>query len=92
MCANHNRFSPQLRNQLKTTVMGLGLVRLLQDAGRNEEARSTLLSLVKDSQAPGEKTEKPVRNARKANRYRIAPAARIPVRPNRRDPELRITT
>ncbi len=38
----HERFTPQMRNRLKTTVMGLGLVRLLQDARRTEEAQATL--------------------------------------------------
>ena len=34
MLAIHDQFTYQLRNRLKTTGMGLGLVRLLQDAGR----------------------------------------------------------
>jgi hypothetical protein len=35
----------QMRNRLKTTGMGLGLVRLLIDAGMTEDARTTLASL-----------------------------------------------
>jgi hypothetical protein len=45
MRAIHDQFSPQIRNRLKTTCMGLGLVRLLQDAGLTEEARTTLSAL-----------------------------------------------
>jgi hypothetical protein len=41
----HDQFTHQMRNRLKTTGMGLGLVRLLQDAGLTEEARMTLSSL-----------------------------------------------
>ena len=35
----------QIRNRLKTTARGLGLVRLLQDAKRYEEARTVLALL-----------------------------------------------
>ena len=45
MLATHDRFTRQMRNRLKTTCMGLGLIRLLQDAKRFEEARTTLYSL-----------------------------------------------
>jgi hypothetical protein len=45
MRAIHDNFSVQIRNRLKITGMGLGLVRLLQDAGRVEEARMTLGAL-----------------------------------------------
>ena len=45
MLAIHDRFTRQMRNRLKTTAIGLGLVRLLQDAKRFEEARATLYSL-----------------------------------------------
>ena len=45
MLAIHDQFTHQMRNRLKTTAMGLGLVRLLQDAGLAEEARTTLYSL-----------------------------------------------
>jgi hypothetical protein len=45
MVAIHDTFTARMRNRLKTTGMGLGLVRLLQDAGRTEEARTTLCSL-----------------------------------------------
>jgi hypothetical protein len=45
MLAIHDRFSRPMRNRLKITCMGLGLVRLLQDARRFEEARTTLYVL-----------------------------------------------
>jgi hypothetical protein len=45
MLAIRDPFTPQLRGRLKTTCMGLGLVRLLQDARRFEEARATLATL-----------------------------------------------
>jgi hypothetical protein len=45
MLAIHDQFTRQMRNRLKTTGMGLGLVRLLQDAGRTDEARAVLSSL-----------------------------------------------
>ncbi len=35
----------QIRTRLKTTARGLGLVRLLQDAKRVDEARTILVSL-----------------------------------------------
>jgi hypothetical protein len=45
MLAIHDHLTHQMRNHLKTTGMGLGLVRLLQDAGRTKEARTALCSL-----------------------------------------------
>jgi hypothetical protein len=45
MLATHNQFTRQMRSHLKTIGIGLGLVRLLQDAKRFEEARATLYSL-----------------------------------------------
>jgi hypothetical protein len=40
-----NQVTRHMRNRLKTTGMGLGLVRLLMDAGLTSEARTTLASL-----------------------------------------------
>jgi hypothetical protein len=40
----------QLRDRLKTTGVGLGLLRLQLDAGMTEEARTTLSSLQNDFQ------------------------------------------
>ena len=45
-----NRFTGQLRDHLKTTCMGLGLVRLQMDVGLTKEARTTLASLQDDFQ------------------------------------------
>ena len=45
MLATHDQFTGQMRSRLKTTCIGLGLVRLLQDARRFDEARTTLYSL-----------------------------------------------
>ena len=52
LATKHDQFSPRLRNRLKTTGMGLGLVRLLLDARLAEEARTTLLSLQTGFQVP----------------------------------------
>src|ERR1051325_8002725 len=51
------RFSHRLRSRHKTTGMGLGLVRLLRDSGRADEAKSTLSLLEQGSQGAGEKTD-----------------------------------
>ena len=59
MLAIHDQFTHQMRNRLKTTGMGLGLVRLLQDAGRFEEARTTLSSLENGFQGVAEESDKP---------------------------------
>ena len=45
MLAIHDQFTSQMCDSLKTTCLGLGLVRLLQDAKRFDEARTTLYSL-----------------------------------------------
>ena len=45
MLAIHDQFTRQMRSRLKITGMGLGLVRLLQDARRFGEARTALSSL-----------------------------------------------
>jgi hypothetical protein len=64
MLAIHDQFTQEMRNRLKTTGMGLGLVRLLLDAGLTEEARTTLSSLengFQGSAAASDKTrQKPV--------------------------------
>jgi hypothetical protein len=63
MLATHDQFSHELRNRLKTTAMGLGLVRLLQDARRFEEARTTLYSLENDFQCASEESDEPGQNS-----------------------------
>jgi hypothetical protein len=53
MRARHSRVDQttrQLRDRLKTTGVGLGLLRLQLDAGMTEEARTTLSSLQNDFQ------------------------------------------
>lgn len=45
MYCKNDQFTQQMRGHLKTTAIRLGLVRLLMDAGRAEEARTTLASL-----------------------------------------------
>ncbi len=66
----HGPFTQQMRSLLKAKVMGLGLVRLLQDAGRTEEARSTLYSLECGFQVIVGKSEKAKRKAGKGNRLK----------------------
>jgi hypothetical protein len=66
MLANHDQFTRQMRSRLKTTCMGLGLVRLLQDAKRFDEARTTLYSLENGFQ--GVESDKPVQKPCKAKR------------------------
>lgn len=59
MLATHDHFTHQMRNRLKITGMGLGLVRLLQNAGLTEEARTTLSSLENGFQGVAGKSDKP---------------------------------
>lgn len=66
----HDQFTPQMRNRLKTTGMGLGLVRLLLDAGLTEEARTTLSTLEIDFQRVTETSDKPSQKHRKAKRLK----------------------
>jgi hypothetical protein len=67
MLAIHDPFTHQMRNRLKTTGMGLGLVLLLQDAGLTEEARTTLSSLENGFQGVTEESDKPSQKPCKAN-------------------------
>jgi hypothetical protein len=70
MLAIHDQFTHQLRNRLKTAVMGLGLVRLLQDAGLTEEASTTLYSLENGFHGVPEESDKPNQKSSKANRLK----------------------
>jgi hypothetical protein len=70
MLANHDRFTHQMCDRLKTTGMGLALVRLLQDAGRIEEARTTLSSLEDGFQDVAVESVEPSRKPCKANRLK----------------------
>jgi hypothetical protein len=57
MLAIHDQFTQEMRDCLKTTCMGLGLVRLLLDAGLTEEARTTLYSLENGFQGVAEEIQ-----------------------------------
>ena len=70
MLAIHNQLNRQMRNRLKTSVMGLGLLRLLQDAGRIEEASATLYSLENGFQSVAEASDKVSQKPCKANHRR----------------------
>ena len=64
MLATHDQFTRQIRDRLETTAIGLGLVRLLQDARRFEEAKTILYSLENEFQ--GDEDEKPGQKPSKA--------------------------
>ena len=66
----HDQFTHQMRNRLRTTGMGLGLVRLLLDAGLTEEARATLSSLQHGFQGIPTASDKPSQKPSKANRLK----------------------
>lgn len=68
MLAIHDQFTRQMSDRLKTAALGLGLVRLLQDAKRFDEARTTLCSLENGCQAA--ESEKPSQQPCKANRLK----------------------
>jgi hypothetical protein len=70
MLAIHDRFTQQMRNRLQTTSIGLGLVRLLQDAGLTDEARTTLGALENSLNGVAEELVKPVQKPRKVNRLK----------------------
>ena len=74
MLATHDQFTQQMCDRLKTTEIGLGLVRLLQDARRFEEAKATLCSLENGFQGDAEKSDKPTRKRIKARFTRTAPS------------------
>jgi hypothetical protein len=69
MFATQDRFSDQIRNRLETVGMGLGLVRLLLDAGQTKEARTTLNLLENGSQGVAE-SNKPNGKPCKARRLK----------------------
>jgi hypothetical protein len=66
----HAPFSPRMRNRLLTTGMGLGLVQLLQDARRFEEARTTLYALEDGFQGIAEEADKSSQSPCEANHCR----------------------
>jgi hypothetical protein len=85
MLAIHDQFTRQMRNRLKTTGMGLGLVRLLQDARRFEEARTTLYSLEDAFQDVAQESVKPIQKPCKVNRLNAVsrPFSFMPLSANR---------
>ncbi len=70
MLAIHDPLSCPMPNRSKMTGIGLGLVRLLQDAGRIEEARATLSLLENGFQGVAKET-KPSQKPRKTNRMKV---------------------
>ena len=78
MLAINDNFTHQMRDCLKTTAMGLGLVRLLQDAGRTEEARTILCSLECGIQGLAEKSDKTDRKPHNASRLKGASGSLMP--------------
>jgi hypothetical protein len=68
MLAIHDQFTRQMRNRLETTAIGLGLVRLLQDARRFEEAKTILYSLENSFQ--GVASHQPSQKSCKATRLK----------------------
>jgi len=68
MYAIHDHFTHGTRQGLKTAGMGLGLVRLLQDAGRTVEAKTILCSLENALDGVTEASNKPNQGPWKATR------------------------
>jgi hypothetical protein len=78
MLAIHDQFTHQNCDRLKTTCIGLGLVRLLQDAKRFEEAKAALYSLENGvHEAPDKPTQKPSNRPNRVTRHRSAASTRI---------------
>jgi hypothetical protein len=74
MLASHDQFTQLMCDRLTTTIMGLGLVRLLQDAKRFEEARTTLYLL--EGAESDQPSKKPCK-AKRITRSRSAASVRI---------------
>jgi hypothetical protein len=70
MFAVHDQFNQATRDRLKAFCMGAGLARLLDDAGRTDEAVTTLVSLEKGFQGCAKQTEKPNQKSRDPNRWK----------------------
>jgi hypothetical protein len=71
MLAVHDQFTQQIRNRLKTISMGLGLVRLLQDARLTKEAGTTLSWLENGFPGLAEESDKARQKPRKAIERRL---------------------
>ncbi len=70
MLAIHNQLTRQLHHRLRTTNMALGLVRLLQDAGRTEEARTIRFWLETGWRCNANALDNPNLKSRKTNRMK----------------------
>jgi hypothetical protein len=78
MLAIHDHFTRQMCDRITTTIMGLGLVRLLQDAKRFDEARTTLSLLENGSQGvESEKASPKPCKAKRITRSRSSGSTRI---------------
>jgi hypothetical protein len=89
MSAFHDQVAHQMHNRLECTVMGLGLVRLLQDAERVYEARTTLHCLQNGFKSVAEKSKKPNRESLTANELKASPGE-LPVPCGRDQPKSRL--
>jgi predicted N-formylglutamate amidohydrolase len=78
MLAIHDHVTRQMCDRLETTCIGLGLVRLLQDAKRFEEARTTLYALengfqpAKPNHKPRKRTTRPASGSLRSARIYAA--------------------
>ena len=76
MVATHDQFTSQMRSRLETSGMGLGLVRLLQDAKCFEEARTTLCLLETGHESTTTEPAKLLRKPHRASPRRLSFIAR----------------
>ena len=70
MLVIHDQLTKQMCDRLTTTCIGLGLVRLLQDAKRFEEARTTLFSLKNGFQGVAAESVEPSQKPSKTNKLK----------------------
>ena len=75
MLAIHDQFTRQMRNRLETTAIGLGLVKLLQDAKRFDEAKTILHSLENEFQGVPVELDEPRLKLFKADSCSSAPTS-----------------
>ena len=78
MLTIHDQVTRQMCDRLETTCIGLGLVRLLQDAKRFEEARTVLYALeggtqsAKANHKPGKRISRPASSSSRSARIDAA--------------------
>ena len=75
MLAIHDQFTHQMRDRLGAIELGLGLVRLLQDAGRVEEAKTILSSL--ENGFPGDAEQSDRQTSDITETHVVAPAIEL---------------